>query len=218
MIKNQKGIFLYALIATFFVFNLGIFMGYMLEVSRVDKINLLYLNAEIGILDQLVQKEALGILNPSCDLLNEENIKFGDNIYREALTIQEYENANKINNDIQFQHKRFDLLRTLFFVNSIRIKQKCNSDYHIVTYLYKYNNPSLEQDSKQKFFSNLLGELKEKFGNKIILIPIATDNDIPSVNLIVDTYKIIELPTILIDENIKLTEVKKMEEIEKYLN
>jgi hypothetical protein len=218
MIKNQKYIFLYALILSIVVFNIGIFMGYMLETSRVDKINTLYLNAEVGILDQLVQKETLGVLEPSCDLLIQENIKFGDRIYQEALTIQKYEDANKINNDIKFQHKRFDLLRTLFFMNSIKIKQKCGSDYHILIYLYKYNEPSLEQKSKQEFFSNLLEELKEKFGDEIMLIPIAADNDIPSVNLIIEAYNITELPTILIDEEFKLTEIQSREDIEKYLS
>ena len=218
MIKDQKYLFLYALIATILVFNIGIFMGYMLEVSRVSKINTLYLNTEIGILDQLTQKDALEILSPDCELLVQENVKFGDRIYEEALIIEEYENANKINSDIKFQHKRLDLLRALFFINSVKIKQTCNSDYHIITYFYKYNNPTLEQDSKQKFFSNLLQDLKKEFGAKIMLIPIAADNDIPSINLMVKSYKITQLPTILIDEETKLTEIENREEIEKYLN
>ena len=218
MAINNKSLFLYALIATILIFNLGIFMGYMLETSRVNKINNLYLNAEIGILDQLIQKDALDLLNPDCELLTEENIKFGDRIYQEALTIQQYENANQMNKDIQFQHKRFDLLRTLFFVNSVKIKERCSSDYTIVTYLYKYNNPLLEQDTKQKFFSNLLRDIKEEYGDKILLIPIAADNDLPSVNLMLEAYDITELPTILIDEKIKLTEVNSREEIEKYLD
>jgi len=218
MIKNQKYIFLYALFATLIIFNVGIFMGYMLENSRVNKINNLYLNAEIGILDQLVQKDAQGILNPSCELLFEENIKFGNRIYEEALTIQEYEEANQMNEDIEYQHKRFDLLRAMFFINSIKIKESCNLDYHIVTYLYKYNNPTLEQGSKQKFFSGLLRQVKEKYGDSVILIPMAGDNDIPSINLILETYKIKELPIILIDEDTTLTEVNTKEDIEKYLD
>lgn len=218
MIKNQKHIFLYALIVTLLVFNLGIFMGYMLEISRGNKIENLYLNAEIGILDQLVQKDALGIFEPDCELLIKENIKFGDNIYQEALTIQEYEEANQINSNIKFQHKRFDLLRALFFINSIKIKQKCSANYHIVTYFYKYNNPLLEQESKQKFFSNLLRDLKEQKGDKIMLIPLAADNDIPSINLMIENYGITEFPTILLDETVKLTEINNREEIEKYLD
>jgi hypothetical protein len=150
-------------------------------------------------------------------LLVEENIKFGDKIFQEALEIQKYEEANRINNEIIFQHKRFDLLRALFWINSITIKQECNSTYHNVVYFYKYNNPSLEQESKQIFFSNLLKEIKEEEGNKVMLIPIAADNDLPSINLLVEKYEINELPMILIDEKIKITDVESIEDIEKYL-
>ncbi len=217
IIHNQKRIFLYALLLTFLVFNFGIFMGYMLESSRIDKINTMYLNAEMELLDQMTQKDSLDVLDLDCNLLLEENIKFGDKIYKEALVIQRYEDANIISDDIVFQHKRFDLLRALFWINSIKIKQKCSSDYHDIVYFYKYNDPSIEQESKQAFFSNLLGELKQKSGNKLMLIPIAGDNDIPSINLFIKKYNITEFPTILIDEKTKMTEIENVEEIEKYL-
>ena len=42
---SQKYILLYALILTLVVFNIGVFMGYMLESSRIGKINKLYLEA-----------------------------------------------------------------------------------------------------------------------------------------------------------------------------
>jgi len=217
MIKNQKMIFLYALIITLVVFNLGIFMGYMLESSRLDKINILYSNAELELFDQMAQKESLGALNINCKTLVEENIKFGDKVFQEALEIQKYEEANRMSGDIIFQHKRFDLLRTLFWMNSIKIKQNCNSDYHNVVYFYKYNNPSINQESKQKFFSNLLEQIKTKEGEKVMLIPIAGDNDIPSINLLVNQFDITEFPTILIDEKTKLTDIKNASELENFL-
>jgi len=100
----------------------------------------------------------------------------------------------------------------------MRIKEKCNSDYHNVVYFYQYDNPSIEQKSKQRFFSKLLSQIKEKFGNSIMLIPIAADNDISSINLLLDKYGIEELPVLLIDEDIKITDLESMEDIEKYLN
>jgi hypothetical protein len=166
----------------------------------------------------MAQKDSLETLGLDCNMLVEENIKFGDKIFSEALIIQQYEEANKINEEIAFQHKRFDLLRTLFWMNSIKIKQKCSSSYNNVVYFYKYNNPSLAQDSKQKFFSNLLSQLKNKVGDKIMLIPIASDNDIPSINLLTRKYNIGELPTILINENTKITNISSVSDIEKYLN
>jgi hypothetical protein len=192
-------------------------MGYMLESSRLDKINTLYSNAELELFDQMAQKQSMNALNLSCSILVSENIKFGDEIFTEALQIQKYEDANRISNDIIFQHKRFDLLRTMFWMNSIKTKQDCNSNYHNLVYFYKYNNPSIAQDSKQKFFSDLLQQVKEKEGDNIMLIPIAGDNDIPSINILLDKYNITEFPTILIDEKTKLTDVKNVDEIENLL-
>ncbi len=217
IIKNQRFVFLYALIATLIIFNLGVFMGYMLEASRINKINEMYLESDLNILDQRIQSDAWGVIDFDCELLIQENINFGDQVFNDALQIQKYEDANRINDDIISQHRKYDLLRTLFWVNSIKIKQKCNSDFHTVVYIYKYNNPSIQQVSEQKFFSNLLFELKEKYGNEILLIPIAGDNNVVSLDLIMKKYQVSELPMILVDEEFKITEVNELSDIEQYL-
>ena len=218
MPKSQKYIFLQALIITFVVFNIGIFLGYKLESSRLDKINEWYLESEMELLNQRIQTDAFEVIDLDCDAMIEENIKFADNIFEKALIIDKYEKASRINTDIISLHKKYDLLRTLLWINSISIKQKCDSDYHNVVYFYKFNDPSIDQKAKQRFFSNLLAQVKQEKGSRILLIPIAADNDLSSVNLLLDKYEIQELPTILIDEEIKLTDVESMEDIEKYLN
>jgi len=215
---SQKYIFLQALIITFIVFNIGIFLGYKLESSRINKINEWYLESEIELLDQQIQKNTFEFLDLDCDAMTEENIKFADKIFEEALVINKYEEANRIHQDIILQHKRYDLLRTLFWINSMRIKEKCNSDYHNLVYFYKYNNPSIEQKAKQKFFSNLLFQIKQEKGNAVMLIPIAADNDLASINLLLKKYQITELPAILIDENIKIINIENIEDIMKYLD
>lgn len=192
-------------------------MGYMLESSRIEKINKMYLEAEMELLDQRIQRDTLDTFDFECGALIKENIEFGDKIFEEALVIDRYEKANRINKEIIMQHKRFDLLRTLFWINSIYIKEKCNSDYHNLVYIYQYNEPSITQKAKQKFFSNLLLEIKEKKGNNVMLIPIAGDNNISSIDLILDKHNITEFPVILIDEKIIITDVESIEDVEKYL-
>ncbi|MBI2449200.1 hypothetical protein HYV49_02800, partial [Candidatus Pacearchaeota archaeon] len=66
-------------------------------------------------------------------------------------------------------------------------------------------------------FSNLLGDLKNKYGGEIMLIPIAGDNNLTSVSLMMNRYNITELPAILIDEKIKIYELQTPEEIEAYI-
>ena len=80
IIKNQKFIFLYALITSLVVFNFGVFMGYMLESSRINKIDQMYFETDLNILDQRIQSDALDIINFDCDDLIQENINFGNKI------------------------------------------------------------------------------------------------------------------------------------------
>ena len=217
MVRSQKYIFLQALVITFVVFNIGIFFGYKLESSRIDKINEWYLESEMELLDQRIQSEAFEVVDLNCDDLIKENINFANDIFEKALVIDNYEKASRIDDDIIMLHKKYDLLRTLLWVNSIKIKEKCNSDYHNLVYLYKYNSPSIEEKAKQRFFSNLLSQVKQEKGDKVILIPIAADNDLSSIDLILDKYEIQDLPVILIDEQVKITDVESIEDVTKYL-
>lgn len=218
MVKNQKYLFLQALIITLVVFNIGIFFGYKLESSRIDKINEWYLESEMELLNQKIQSDAFDVIGLDCNALIEENIKFADEIFEKALVIDKYEKASRINNDIISLHKKYDLLRTLLWINSIKIKEKCDSDYHNLVYFYKYNDPSIEQKAKQRFFSNLLSQIKQEKGADVLLIPIAGDNGLSSISLLLGEYNIIELPVILIDENIIIKDVESVEDIKKYLN
>ncbi len=216
--RSQKIVFLKALVVTLIIFNIGVYMGYKLEASRADKINAIYLESEKLLLDQRIQKEAFDIIDLDCDDAIKANIDFADKIFEEALgTIHKYEEANRINDAIIFQHQRFDLLRTLFWINSIKIKEKCNSNYHHIVYFYDYRDPSSEQRGKQNFFSNLLEEIKKEKGDEVMLIPIAGDNELPSIDLLIRQYNITEFPTILIDEKVKITDVKNKRDILKYL-
>jgi hypothetical protein len=216
--KSQKIIFLFALITTIIIFSLGISFGYMLESARLAKIDNLYSQSEKEIINQNIDSYIIYPGKENCTILAENNILFGDRIYNDALMIQKYEDANQLSDKIIAEHKKYDLLRTLFWTNSIKIKSLCNSSYHNVVYIYDYNSPSLVQTSMQRFFSNLLYELKNEHGSKIMLIPIAGDNNLSSISTLMQEYNVTELPVILIDEKIKITELSNKTEIEKYLN
>lgn len=217
LFKSQKHVFWQALIACLIIFNFGIFLGYMLENARVGKVSKLYAESELALLDIKIQSELYNLQDVNCNIAIKENINFANKVYEEAKILQKYEDASRLTESIKLQHKKYDLLRTLFWVNSMKIKKQCNASYHNLVYFYKYNSPDLEEKAEQTVFSRLLGELKEKYGNEIMLIPIAADNNITAVNILKESYNITILPTILIDEKVKITKLESIEEIEKYL-
>ncbi len=219
MFQSQKNVFWQALLVTIFVFGTGILLGFMLENWRTSKISTLYAQSEIDLLDIRIQNEIYSLTEIDCEEAINENVVFADRVYSEAKLLEKHEKATKISQGIILQHKKYDLLRTLFWLNSIKIKNKCNATYHNVVYIYKYNNQSWDIKAKQSVYSNLLAQLKQKKGEEIMLIPIAGDNNLHSVSLLMFSYNITEseLPVVLIDEKIKITELKTIEEIERLL-
>ncbi|MEK6820138.1 MAG: hypothetical protein AABX71_00315 [Nanoarchaeota archaeon] len=218
LFKSQKHIFWQALLLALIMFNIGIFLGYSLEANRAERINKLYIESDIELLDIKIQDDAFYVTDINCEKAVEENIKFADRVYEEALLLKKYEDANRINQALTLQHKKYDLLRTYFWLNSIKLKEKCKADYHNVVYFYQYNEPSLDIEAKQRALSTILEVLKQRQGNRIMLIPIAGDMDLSSINLLLDSYGVNELPTIFIDENIKITDIVSVEELEKFLD
>ena len=208
MFDSQKHIFWQALIVTILIFGIGVFIGVILENWRTNNISNLYEKSELDLLDIKLQTEIYSIGNFNCDKAVKENVEFADRIFEEAKILDRYDKANRLTEkNLATQHKRYDLLRTTLFLNSIKIKEKCSNSYYEVVYFYKLNEPSYDTKAKQNVFSKLLIELKEIKGKKVLLIPIAGDNEISAVKIILEKYNISEneLPVILIDRKTKIT-------------
>jgi len=209
----------FALIFSIAVFSIGIFIGFSIENVRNNFAYQTYVKSETNLLDARLQNYLLSNFPiENCDLSIQKNIEFGDRIYKEAEMLEEYEEANKISQAILLEHKKFDLLRALFWLNSIKIKEKCNSSIVNVVYFYELNDISLDKRAKQNVFSNLLYKIKQEYGSNIMLIPIAGDNNLTSVEMLIQNYDITELPTVLVNEKIKISEPVGFEEFKEIIN
>ncbi|MEM2874356.1 MAG: hypothetical protein QW063_02850 [Candidatus Nanoarchaeia archaeon] len=217
MFESQKHVFWQALLATILIFGIGLLLGYALESARTTKVANQCASSEIDIMDMRIQGDVLSIEKANCEKVIEENIKFADRIYEEAKTLEKYQTASKLSEEISLEHKRYDLLRTLIWINSINIRSSCNASYHNIIYLYKNNDPSIDERTKQSIFATFLQELKDKWGNEIMLVPIAADSGLASLNILLKTYNVTEFPTILVDEKLKVESVEDLIKVEQYL-
>lgn len=212
MLQNQKHVFWEALVIAIFIFALGIILGIFIENSRASEISNLYTKSELSLLDIKTQSEMLDLNNLKCDALIQENLKFGNTVYEEAQLLGRYEDANRITNSLIEQHKKYDLLRLIFWINSIKIKEKCNANFHTLVYLYNYNIDDNAENSKQYVISKFLGEIKDKYGNNVILIPLARNLNISSIDLMAQSFNITQT-TVMLDEKIQVTDISKLNEI-----
>ena len=68
--------------------------------------------------------------------------------------------------------------------------------------------------AEQAATGRLLRDLKEKNGDKILLIPLAGNLNISSIDIVMQKNKIQKLPAIIIDEKHVIDHLPTMEELE----
>ncbi len=213
----QKDVFWKAGIFTLIVFISGVFLGYFLESSRVDEIRNEYRNIEKQWADAKIQSSFYQLMTPSfCKESIKENLNFADRVYREGIKLEQYEQGNRITKEILYDKERYVLLKLEFWINSVYLKEKCQTNYTNLIYFYA-QNPNLEQKGEQDAQSLILKDLKDKQGAELMLIPLPIDLNIATINILKEAYNIDDVPTLLINERTKLDGVQSIEEIEKVI-
>jgi hypothetical protein len=217
-LNNSKRVFWEALLLTVVVFIFGLLIGIAYESSKSTEINQYYATSETSLMDIFVLNSMLNLNENDCSVIAESNLEFADKVYKEAVLLEKYESSGKVTEEMEIVHKRYDILRTFLWINTIKNSEQCEKPYSTVVYLYEYSTDDLTQKAKQNVWSKILSELKEKEGNKIILIPIAIDSDLTSLTSLVSEFNITSYPVVIIDEKEIISELSSVEELDKYLN
>lgn len=218
MLHNTKRVFWEALFLTCVVFLFGLLLGVAYEGSRLEKVNEYYSKSEISLMDILAFGSVVEMQEADCGNLISSNIEFANRIYEEAILLEKYEDAGKITDDLKIAHKRYDLLRTFLWINVMKVKDKCGEPFSIVVYLYDQNIEDLTKKATQQVWSKILFDLKQEKGDEIILIPIANDKEIESLNSLTKKFNISESPVIIINEEIFVYNLNSVEGLKQYLN
>ncbi|MGD9276872.1 MAG: hypothetical protein PVJ67_06905 [Candidatus Pacearchaeota archaeon] len=217
MLKSKKHVFWEALFVTVVIFVAGLLFGFALESSRLSEINNFYTQSEITLMDIFAFNNLLEVEKVDCETLTKENINFANRIYEEAKLLSQYEEVEKLTESTKFAHKRYDLMRTLLWINTIKTEKECGKSINTIIYLYELETEDLAQKATQNVWSKILLDLKEKQGNNILLIPIAADNDISSLKTLLEKYPIERYPVVIINNKV-ISELKTAEDLENYLD
>jgi hypothetical protein len=223
---NQKSVFWKAFLFAVFVFIIGLLMGYSFEASNLKKLNNYYTNSEIALMDILAFQNFIDSPNADCNDLVLANLQFADRIYNEAKVLEKYEEAGKMVDGFKILHKKYDLLRTILWINVQKTSDKCPNKLHSVVYLYEYSPKDLTKKATQTVWSRILMDLKDKHGSDIILISIAADgevlenldNQIISLDSLISKFEIEQYPVVIVDDKYVISDLKSTEDFEKYLN
>jgi phosphomevalonate kinase len=198
--------------------GLGVLIGFIIESDRTASVVENYKNNEISALDLRLQNYYYQTMDRgTCDLAIQQNFIFADKLYNEGLKLEKYEEANQITEDLLLEKKRYVLLKTELWLNTILLNDKCNDSFNTIVYIYSTNQHSSIVSTEQNIISNVLKEVKDDKGNSVVLIPIAGDLDLQIVDLQLRTYNISDFPAVLINEETILYGYHSKEEIESYL-
>jgi len=217
MLKSKKNVFWEALLITIVIFLFGFLIGFLFESGRIGEINQYYTNSEISLMDLFALNNLIEVNSTSCHEIIEANINFADRIFEESYLMEKYVDSNKIDTEQIVIHQRYDLMRTLLWINSAKIMNRCEK-FHSIVYLYEYNQKDLVKKANQNVWSKILIDLKNKKGPDIILIPIATDTKISSLQSFIKKFGLTHYPVVIIDDKIVLDKITSVEDIEEYLN
>lgn len=219
MLGNPKNAFWEALLLTVVVFILGLLLGIAYENSRYQEMNNYYLKSELSLMDVFAFSNLIDFQNASCNQLIQYNIDFANRIYEEAILLEDYENSGKLTDETKLAHKKYDLMRTLLWIDVMETRNKCSDNFDSVVYLYEYSTQDLDVRATQNVWSKVLYDLKKKKGNKIILISIAVDNpDVKSVQAITNGFNISSYPVVIINDKTVVSNLSSVADLEKYLN
>jgi len=203
--NNNKNAFWQALLATLVIFLLGITIGFLFELSRNTQVeNTLYLS-EVSLLDQQTQSQIVNTFVSTCNDSKTSLFESADTIYADANLLEQYDSTSKFQNTLTILHKRYDLLRLLVLAQSMELKNRCNLPFHTIVYLYSYGTDSLETKAEESTVSQILTDMKDKHGDDLLLLPIAANLNLSSVNVLLKSYNITQLPALIIDENRTMT-------------
>jgi hypothetical protein len=215
MLQNKKNVFWEALIMTIAIFVIGLFLGMMIETTNSNKINNLYIASEINLVDATTLSQLVDEEDINCESIKKTKIDFANQIYEEAKQLETFEDSGKLTSSLKLLHKKYDLLRTIIWIASEKSLNECKN-YNLIVYLYESEPKDLEKKATQKVWSRILLDITQEKEN-ILLLPIAADINLNSLNLLKDKYKIDSLPALIINNQEVIFTIENSESLKQFL-
>lgn len=218
MMKNKNAkmrypVFVQALALTIVVFLIGMYSGIVIEENRLTKMNEYFVESEVMLLDVMAHDNMVNSLDVSCEQLKDANFALLDEVYEQAVILEDFESSGRMTKNLESLHRKYDSLRSYLWINSIKIKEKCGDDFDTIVYLYNYDEEELTKRAEQNVWSKLLYEVKQEKQDEVVLIPIAADTELDSLKYLLEEYGVESYPSVLVNEETVFSELVDKEAI-----
>jgi hypothetical protein len=203
--------YLYALIIAIFLLGFGFMGAYAVDSFQYKRISSLQDNTFYDFYSKQIEHELLGQNVCNQEYLNQ----IGESLDFQGSIIQKLEmDLSKSNQEIQ-DTKRFYFMMQLSHLNLMKdLNDECNFSNNFI--LFFYSNDKKEIDESERM-GRLLNYLKTENEN-LLVYSFDTNSKDALVSKLIDQYNLTEPITIVVNEETKINNFKKISEIEQYLN
>jgi len=187
-------------------FYLNWYMGNTKEQELQQK----YYSIDSLLSSSQLEFEYISSAKDNCNLLNETIGMTRTNLVSINTKLEEYKDY--LVSDVEFNRLKTEqtILYVKIWMLSKKVKESCNMNFSTMLYFWDTSMQSKEQ-------GYIVDAVRNDHPDDLIIIPLDYNFDIGIINLLKKDYKIDSAPTILIDENTKLTGLNSKDEIEKFL-
>ena len=218
MVHKMRNYHIKPAVIAVFIFLIGLMIGIALDNIRLVNVRESISESEIRWNDARLLNLHLTTLGENyCEFSLEENLAYNDEIFEYGSEIEKTIEAARFMPALEQEWRRYVLLQTQFWFNSVELKEKCGFDYYNVVHISRIQNVTNGERVNNKVQSRILLDLKEECGRKMMLIPLTADVDLIVMDSIIKQYNITEYPTIIIDEEHVFQGLVTKEELEKYI-
>ena len=218
MVKYSYDAFWKAFIFSTIIFIFGLNMGSFIENSTLDKLEKNVINSEVELYDSNIRSNVLEYYNISCEKAIENTFEIADKIYEEVKMLEELDKSSTIVEGFDEVHKRYDLLRTQLWLDATNLKTNCQDNFNLIVYIYEYNSKKPQVISIQNLYEELTSEIKSNYESEVLLIPIANNMELNSLELLLENYNSVNQTSIIINNKYIIKGASNYEEIASYLN
>jgi hypothetical protein len=196
-----RSIYFETFVISTLIFLAGIMFGIWLDNYRLSNIRQSLLAESIFWDDILfLSKSSSLFAKDFCDKALELNLLYNQRIYERGKEIEQAIRKDIFLPEMKEELKRYTLMQVQFWMNSIELRERCNYTYHTVVHLQEFYPKNFEAISDNRAQANIMLNLKERCGSKIMLIPVNVDLNLTSVDAILSRYEIKKFPAVIIDE------------------
>lgn len=211
--KKRYPVFLQALALTIVAVIIGMYIGIQMENARVAEVTGYQIDSEVALIDILTLNSMIDSDKVDCEDLVQTNFDLLDRVYEDAIILDDYEKSGKLTQTIKSLHKKYDVLRAYLWIDAVKIKNKCSLEIDTIVYLYNSSTEDLTKKAEQNVWSKILYDVKAEMPDNLLLIPIAADTDLRSLEAMIEGYGIESLPVVIVNEEIVIRELVSSEDI-----